>query len=73
MVDFQTYTKLHPESKGQLPKTDFKFAETRALGREDLSADTMCRAEPPSEPGIYVFPSTVVAYNLRQKKWGKVQ
>jgi hypothetical protein len=28
---------------------------------------------PPSEPDIYLFPHSVIGYNLRSKKWGELQ
>ncbi|KAH6988873.1 P-loop containing nucleoside triphosphate hydrolase protein [Ilyonectria sp. MPI-CAGE-AT-0026] len=62
MIDFAMYTKLHPESN--------KFAGRRdRRGKRSLEIDVMSQDEPPDDGSINLFPSAVIGYNLRLKKW----
>ncbi|GCB27380.1 ATPase family AAA domain-containing protein 3 [Aspergillus awamori] len=61
MIDFPTYLQLHPP-EGQNSKI------LREPG-EEIPPERMEIDEPPSSPEIFLFPSTVVGYNLRRKKW----
>ena len=66
MVDFDTYTKLHPDVK--TARTSKAAAD--GFGKGAIGDDVMERDEPPGEPELLIFPSTLVGYNLRQKRWG---
>lgn len=61
MVDFPTYRQLHP------PEHPLVRKKRTEIPPERLEAD-----DPPSAPEIYLFPSRIVGYNFRRKKWGKV-
>jgi hypothetical protein len=63
MIDFKTYTELHPDSKGALqsPKGHHPVIDDRAMDSD----------EPPQEPDLLVLPNTLIGYNLRQKKWSE--
>lgn len=58
MLDIQTYNDLHPRWNDE-PR-DFVILDS--AGRED----------PPQDDLIYLFSLTVIAYNLRLKKWSEV-
>lgn len=61
MIDFPTYKQLHPSD----PKTVL-------LGNcEEILPEQMDLDEPPSAPELFLFPSTIIGFNLRRKKWGK--
>ncbi|KAI3331596.1 P-loop containing nucleoside triphosphate hydrolase protein [Xylariaceae sp. AK1471] len=65
MIDFHTYEQLHSDShsfKRSYPSLDDPNCER-------INPTAMASDEPPSAPEIYVFPKTIVAYNLRSKKW----
>lgn len=67
MIDFNTYKQLHSDS------ANFKISYP-VLGRSDrieISATAMENDDSPQGPELFVFPSTLVGYNLRQKKWRK--
>ncbi|PLB34979.1 ATP-binding protein [Aspergillus candidus] len=58
MIDFSTYKQLHPsESKTLLKK------------RDEILPERMNVDEPPSAPELFLFPSTIIGFNLRRKKW----
>ncbi|KAM0542207.1 hypothetical protein ACHAPJ_012899 [Fusarium lateritium] len=65
MVDFVTYEELHSDT------TNFKFSYPKIddpdCDRMDI--ERMESDDPPSAPEIYIFPNTIVAYNLGSKKW----
>ena len=61
MIDFATYRMLHQESKKSTHK-----AEER-----DFDVDLMIQENPPEDDTINLFPSTLIGYNLRLKKWGR--
>lgn len=61
MIDFATYRRLHPG-----PKKSSYNAEER-----DSDADIMIQENPPEDETINLFPSMVIGYNLRLKKWRK--
>ena len=63
MIDFPTYKQLHPSD-----------SETVVLpgDREEILPERMDLDEPPSAPELFLFPSTIIGFNLRRKKWGKV-
>lgn len=67
MVDFQTYRQLHSDTasfkRSFLAKDE---ASTKFLSDERMEDD-----KPPTEPEIYVFPDTIIGYNLHTKKWGE--
>jgi hypothetical protein len=66
MVDFKTYAQLHSDSGAF--KRRYEFINDPMIERMDPS---MVEAdEPPPKPDIYVFPNTIVGFNLRSKKWG---
>lgn len=60
MVDFTTYLQLHPPDKRQF-----------RMDRTEIPSERMADDEPPSAPEIFFFPSHIVGFNLRRKKWGK--
>lgn len=66
MVDFHTYRQLHSD----LPSFKRSFNPKDDSEREYLSDEKMDCDEPPGEPEIYVFPETIIGYNLHKKKWG---
>jgi hypothetical protein len=59
MIDMATYRKLHSESG------------TRELPRDDIGPDAMAQEDPPGDGENLLFPSRIIGYNLRLKKWGK--
>ncbi|KAL3704303.1 hypothetical protein TMatcc_009994 [Talaromyces marneffei ATCC 18224] len=58
MIDFMTYSQLYPPEKPQLK-----------IGRTEIPSERMAVDEPPSAPEIFFFPSHIVGFNLRRKKW----
>ncbi|PYI06177.1 P-loop containing nucleoside triphosphate hydrolase protein [Aspergillus sclerotiicarbonarius CBS 121057] len=60
MIDFPTYLQLHADDKKRTTTLDV---------RQEMSPEQMDLDEPPSSPELFLFPSTVVGYNLRRKKW----
>lgn len=67
MIDFNTYKQLHSESN-KLKTTDPSPAST---DRKEMEAKVMESDDPPQGPELFVFPSTIVGFNLRLKKWRK--
>lgn len=67
MIDFTTYKQLHSDS------TNFKTTYLSLLdpNRREMDAALMDGDELPEGSEPFVFPSTIVGYNLRQKKWRK--
>jgi hypothetical protein len=66
MVDFNTYKQLHSNSGAF--KRNYSSTNDTKLKRMDpivMDAD-----DNPRSPEIYVFPETIIGYNLRSKKWG---
>ncbi|KAF4986749.1 hypothetical protein FDECE_15783 [Fusarium decemcellulare] len=65
MVDFDTYKKLHSDS--------YQFQRAYPFlgkpGRKEMGAAVMDCEDAPQGPELLVFPSTIIGYNLRQKKW----
>jgi hypothetical protein len=60
MVDFTTYRQLYPLEKPQL-----------RMDRTEIPSERMADDKPPVAPEIFFFPSRIVGFNLRRKKWGK--
>ncbi|KAH6954339.1 P-loop containing nucleoside triphosphate hydrolase protein [Fusarium avenaceum] len=69
MIDFNTYKQLHSESN-KLKTTDPSPAST---DRKEMEAKVMESDDPPQGPELFVFPSTIVGFNLRLKKWQHLQ
>ncbi|GKT55434.1 AAA family ATPase [Colletotrichum tofieldiae] len=69
MIDFNTYKQLHSDS--------YKFRSAYPFldnpDRKEMKADIWELDDPPSGQELYIFPSTMVGYNLRQKKWQDLQ
>jgi hypothetical protein len=63
MVDFSTYTKLHPESSDS-----FGVEETH----DYMDQEAMERKAPLKSDMIYLFPTTLVAYDFHRKRWGNL-
>ncbi|KAL3423070.1 hypothetical protein PVAG01_04817 [Phlyctema vagabunda] len=61
MVDFNTYTELHPSNKYQPSNTASKMTKLPSDG--DI----------PQAPDIYLFPTMVPGFDLRRKKWTDLQ
>ncbi|KAI6086339.1 P-loop containing nucleoside triphosphate hydrolase protein [Hypoxylon rubiginosum] len=61
MVDYLTYTQLHPGSTS--------ITRLLSSNRNYMDENTMRNDSPPSAPEIYLFPDTIPGYNLRTKKW----
>ncbi|KAK8114658.1 hypothetical protein PG999_006727 [Apiospora kogelbergensis] len=61
MIDFQTYRQIHSNS---ISSSSFNEGDDKRLGSEFMELDT-----PPTAPDIYVFPTIIPGYNLRNKKW----
>ncbi|PKY02830.1 P-loop containing nucleoside triphosphate hydrolase protein [Aspergillus campestris IBT 28561] len=60
MIDFPTYKQLH-FSEPKIP---------RIVGKgEQISAERMDLDEPPPAPELFLFPTTIIGFNLRRKKW----
>ncbi|CAM1507457.1 Fc.00g070980.m01.CDS01 [Cosmosporella sp. VM-42] len=65
MVDFATYEELHSDTlsfKRAFPHID--HPECDRMSNQFMESD-----DPPSAPEIYTFLRSIVAYNLRSKKW----
>jgi SpoVK/Ycf46/Vps4 family AAA+-type ATPase len=65
MVDFHTYRQLHSDSFAF--KREYTAIDNPNVRRMDPSV--MEAEEAPPSPQIYAFPTTIVGYNLRSKKW----
>ncbi|KAJ3540144.1 hypothetical protein NM208_g5192 [Fusarium decemcellulare] len=65
MVDFDTYKQLHSDS----PKFKEAFPFLNKRDRKEMKTAMMECEDPPQGPELMVFPSKVIGYNLRQKKW----
>jgi hypothetical protein len=59
MIDMSTYRKMHTESV------------TRVLLQDDIGPEAMAQEDPPGDGENLLFPSSIIGYNLRLKKWGK--
>jgi hypothetical protein len=59
MIDMATYRKLHSESV------------TREPAQDDIGPEAMAQEDPPGDGQNLLFPSRIIGYNLRLKKWGK--
>jgi hypothetical protein len=60
MIDFKTYWQLHPPEYPPFRKN-----------RTEIPPERMEADDPPSALEIYFFPSRIVGFNFRRKKWGK--
>jgi hypothetical protein len=58
MIDFHTYSQLHAHY-------DLDLRLGTAMDQAVMESD-----EPPSEPEIYLFPTEIIGFDLRRKKWG---
>lgn len=67
MIDFNTYKQLHSDSN----KFKTTYLSPASTDRKEMEAKVMECDDPPQGPELFVFPSTIVGYNLRQKKWRK--
>jgi hypothetical protein len=67
MIDFATYKQLHADS----PKFKRAYPLLNKRDRKEMDADVMKSEEPPPSPDLLVFPSAIIGYNLRQKKWSE--
>ena len=67
MIDFDTYKQLHSDSKNFAEA----YPELRSRKRKEMDASIMDSEQMPEGSESFVFPSTIVGYNLRQKKWRK--
>lgn len=67
MIDFNTYKQLHSDSH----KFRMAYPFLTNPNRKEMETSLADRDEPPKGPELFVFPSTIVGYNLRQKKWRK--
>jgi hypothetical protein len=66
MIDFDTYEQLHSDSN-TFKKEYWSIDNPKC---EHMDPAVMSLDEPPSGADINVFPSTIIGYNLRSKKWG---
>jgi hypothetical protein len=67
MIDFNTYKQLHSDSN----KFKLTYSSLANPNRKEMDPVLMECDEPPQGSELFVFPSTIVGYNLRQKKWRK--
>ncbi|KAI0871174.1 AAA family ATPase [Hypoxylon argillaceum] len=65
MVDFETYKQFHSDSE----KFRKKYPESDNPTRQYMGPIEMAANDPPPTPHIYVFPSTIPGYNMRNKTW----
>ncbi|WAO92379.1 Hypothetical protein NCS54_00988500 [Fusarium falciforme] len=65
MIDFGTYKQLYSES----PKFKASYPSLTSTDRNEMSASVMKCETPPEGPELFVFPSKLIGYNLRQKQW----
>ena len=67
MIDFDTYKQLHSDSN------EFKraYPQLNKRDRKEMDPKLMQSDELPPAPHRLVLPSTMIGYNLRQKKWSK--
>ncbi|RBR25419.1 uncharacterized protein FIESC28_01856 [Fusarium coffeatum] len=65
MMDFDTYKQLHSDSKNFTEA----YPELGSWKRKEMDASIMDSEQMPQGSESFVFPSTIVGYNLRQKKW----
>ncbi|KAK3367636.1 hypothetical protein B0H63DRAFT_489537 [Podospora didyma] len=74
MIDFETYKKLHADSVGfRANIVGFGAGGMRVSSSMEMAPEVMDSDNPPPAPELLVFPSKLVAYNLRQKKWQDLQ
>ncbi|KAF5568819.1 aaa family atpase [Fusarium phyllophilum] len=65
MVDFATYEELHSDT----PSFKRSYSMIDDPDCERMVSHSMDSDDPPSAPEIYIFPNSIVAYDLRSKKW----
>jgi hypothetical protein len=65
MIDFNTYKQLHSNS----PKFKEAYPLLNKRDRKEMDPVLMENDDPPQGPELFVFPSTNLGFNLRQKKW----
>lgn len=58
MIDVESYKKLHP-----------RITETKVPNRDDLGPLVMASDAPPEGVFTLLLPSTIVGFNIREKKW----
>ncbi|KAF4545428.1 AAA family ATPAse [Lasiodiplodia theobromae] len=56
MIDYRTYHRLHPESKPR-------------AGRDDIGKAAMLDNDSPPDDTIFLFPTKLIGFNFRLKKW----
>ncbi|RGP66302.1 aaa family atpase [Fusarium sporotrichioides] len=69
MIDFNTYRQLHSDSH----KFKTAYSSLTNPHRKGMDSSLMECDEPPQGAELFCFPSTIVGYNLRQKKWQDLQ
>ncbi|PNP60836.1 hypothetical protein FNYG_14456 [Fusarium nygamai] len=69
MIDFNTYKQLHSDSH----KFKTAYSSLTSPNRTEMNAAVMECDDPPHGAELFVFPNTIVGYNLRQKKWQDLQ
>ncbi|KAF5594801.1 AAA family ATPase [Fusarium pseudoanthophilum] len=69
MIDFNTYKQLHSDSH----KFKTAYSSLTNPNRKEMDAAVMKSDDPPHGAELFVFPNTIVGYNLRQKKWQDLQ
>ncbi|KAF5700153.1 AAA family ATPase [Fusarium mundagurra] len=69
MIDFNTYKQLHSDSH----KFKTAYPSLTSPNRKEMDAAVMECDDPPHGAELFVFPNTIVGYNLRQKKWQDLQ
>jgi hypothetical protein len=67
MVDFATYKELHSDTF----RFEQSYPEIDNPDCERLDPQIFENDDPPQTLEVYVFPNSLVAYNLRSKKWSK--
>lgn len=67
MTDFDTYAQIHSDEFAF--KRTYPYIDDPDCDRMD--SQVLEANDPPAAPDIYVFPNSIVAYNLRNKKWSK--
>lgn len=65
MIDIKTYQQLHPESA----KFSSGSLQMGSLKRKEIAAKVADCDVPPQGPELFALPSTLIGYNLQQKKW----
>lgn len=71
MIDFTTYRKLHPETTRRKKLGRYFVGQGSSEDEpEEVDEEIIKREDPPGTRIINLFPSVIVGFNLRLKKWG---